>query len=440
MILFELLATQWWQNRQNRSSPLPACDDGPKDAVPSGPNCFNSIDAHRTFRPIRLLPCLGEQAFAIRNEKDRPVSPAKSTANKTSDAYRRVVRPRIFGRKRWALLLAVSLSSTGCASMSGKSLWPFAKADATGQTSSFASTLSGAGKSVVGQFQSMGTAVKSAAGKAKTAVTAPFSSTAKSDDPTSLTSKATIGPEVWVANGQLNETRGEFTKALDNYTKALELEPTNLAALLSTARLYDRQGDAPKAAEFFQKAIAVKPDDASLYNELGLAKAKAGNTAEAESNIQKAIALDPSNSRYRNNLASILVDGGRSDEAVRQLEQVFAPAVANYNVAYLHASKQNLAAAQQHLQLALQIDPNLKEARDLMNRLGGSSTVQAASNAYNMAGSVMQAMQGGATAGHVPSSTTTTPNYPSVNYANGTSSVMPSGTATGQPTAPQILR
>jgi Flp pilus assembly protein TadD len=330
-------------------------------------------------------------------------------------------------RKQLMLALAIGLSTTGCASMTPKTLWPFGKSDAGAQSSNLATTLSGAGKSVVGQFQSMGTAVKSAAGKAKTAVIAPFSSTVKSDDPTSLSSKATIGPEVWVANGQLNETRGEFTKALDNYTKALELEPSNLAALLSTARLYSRQGDAVKSAEFFQKAIAVKPDEASLYNELGLAKAKSGNAAEAETSIQKAIALDPANSKYRNNLASLLVDGGRSDEAVKQLEQIFSPAVANYNVAALHASKRNLAAAQQHLQLALQIDPNLKEARDLMNRLGGSETVQAASNAYNMAGSVMQAMQSGTSNNPSPQATSyAAPGYPSA----------PSSTVG----SPQILR
>ncbi len=302
-------------------------------------------------------------------------------------------------RRRLMLLLAcASLTAPGCASMNPKSMWPFGKDASTAATTpsqgtGLASTLSGAGKSVVGQFQSMGTAVKSAAGKAKTAVTSPFA--ANSDDPTSLSNMpSSVGPEVWVANGQLNETKGDYTKALDNYTKALEIEPTNLSALLSTARLYDRQGQAPQAAEFFQKAIKIKPDDAALYNELGLVKAKTGSGSEAESNIQIAIALDPSNSRYRNNLAGILVDSGRSDEAVKQLEQVFAPAVANYNVAYLHASKQNLAAAQQHLQLALQIDPNLKEARELMNRLGGSGTMQAATNAYNVAGNVMQSVQG----------------------------------------------
>jgi Flp pilus assembly protein TadD len=305
--------------------------------------------------------------------------------------HHRVRKPLI-----WTLLCA-GLAASGCASVNApKSLWPFGKTDneSAAPTTGLASSVTGAGKGMVGQFQSMGTAVKSAAGKAKTAVISPFATTEKSDDPTSLTNMPSIGPEVFVANGQLSEAQGNFTKALDNYTKALEIEPKNLSALLSTARLYDRQGQSAQAAEFFQKAIKAKPDDAALYNELGLCLNKGGKSAEAESYIQKAIALDPTNSRYRNNLAGLLVSSGRSDEAVKQLEQVFAPAVANYNVAYLHATNQNIAAAQQHLQVALRIDPNLKEARDLANHLGGSSTLTAATNAYNMAGNVLQTVQG----------------------------------------------
>lgn len=326
--------------------------------------------------------------------------------------------------------------------MKPTSLWPFGKnaetASTTGSSGSFASTVTGAGKGMVGQFQSMGTAVKSAAGKAKTAVIAPFSTTEKSDDPTSLANMpGSIGPEVFVANGQLSEAQGNFTKALDSYTKALEIEPNNLSALLSTARLYDRQSQSVQAAEFFQKAIKAKPDDASIYNELGLAQNKAGKTADAEGNLQKAIALDPTNSRYRNNLAGLMVKNGRSDEAVKQLEQVFSPAVANYNVAYLHATNQNVAAAQQHLQTALQIDPNLKEAQDLMNRLGGSKAVTAASNAYNMAGNVMQTVQG------ISAPYGTTANAPGVQQ--GSYSLPTSGQASlqSQPTTPgsaQVMR
>lgn len=271
---------------------------------------------------------------------------------------------------------------------------PFSKHSlaSTPKESTFAAA-AGTGGGISGQFKSMGTVVSSAVGKAKNAVTSTFTTNPDNDDPTSLTNMPTnLGPEIWVTNGHVYETQGNIPKALDNYTKALELEPKNVSALVSTARLYAKQGQDAQAAEFFSKAIAVSPDSSS-YNELAIVNQKIGRSAEAQAAVQKAIELDPSNARYRNNLASMLVASGRSDEAVKQLEQVFPPAVANYNVAFLHFNNSNIAGAQQHLQLALQADPNLQPARDLMGKLGGSPTAQTAMSAYNSAGQIYRTAQ-----------------------------------------------
>lgn len=276
-----------------------------------------------------------------------------------------------------------SLGFSGCASM--RSTDAFGSKTTT--ESGFASTLSNTTKGITGQFKSMGSAVSSAYSKTKKAVSDRFSSRDPNDDPTSLAnmpSPNSLGPEIWVTNGQLYESQGNFTKALDNYTKALELEPNNPAALLSTARLYNRQKDYGQAVEFFNKALAVSPQ-AGTYNELAVALQSQGMNAEAQSAVKKAIEQDPSNPRYRNNLAGMLVSSGRSDEAVRQLQELFPPAVANYNVAFLHYQNKNLAAAQQHLQSALKADPNLRLAQDLMARLGNSSTAQSALAAYKSA-------------------------------------------------------
>jgi len=293
-------------------------------------------------------------------------------------------------RKATLLGLASLAIAPGCASMK----LPFGKQSLsdTPKESAFAAAAS-TGSGIGGQFKSMGTAVSSAMGKAKNAVTSTFTSNPDNGDPTSLANMPShLGPEIWVTNGHLYETQGNHSKALDNYTKALEMEPKNVSALLSTARLYAKQGQDAQAAEFFSKAIAVAPE-ASSYNELALVHQKLGKSADAQAAVQKAIDLDPTNARYRNNLAGMLVSGGRSDEAVKQLEQVFPPAIANYNVAYLHFSNSNVAGAQQHLQLALQADPNLQQARDLMDKLGGNQTAQTAMSAYNTAGQIYRTAQ-----------------------------------------------
>ncbi len=303
-----------------------------------------------------------------------------------------------FHRRKLAALLAVTvLASTGCSSMSAsKGWWSNTGSSMYGATST-------AAKGIGGQFKSIGTTVSGAYGKAKTAVVSTFnpkasasaSSDVTKDDPTSLASMpSNLSPDLWVMQGQLAESQGQYDKALESYTKAINAQPGNVGALVSTARLYDRRGDNAHAVEYFQKALAVTPNDASVHNDLGLAYSKSGNPAAAKESLMKAASMDPSNVRYRNNLATLLVENGKAEEAVAQLQQVLPPAVAHYNVAYLHFSKQNIPAAQQQLQLALQADPNMKEARALYDRLNGSQVVAQASSAYQMAGNLYQTAQG----------------------------------------------
>jgi tetratricopeptide (TPR) repeat protein len=261
----------------------------------------------------------------------------------------------------------------------------------------FATAISNTGKGISNQFKSMGSAVSNAYSKTKKAVTSPFAKRPVNPDPTSLSHMPdNLGPEIWVTNGQLYESKGNFAKALDNYTKALELEPSNVPALLSTARLYERQQQHEEATDFFRKAIAVNPD-AVTYNELAMAYHAQGRSVEAKEAIQKAIQMDATNPRYRNNLAGMLVAEGRSDEAVKSLEQMFDPAVANYNVAYLHYNNQNLAGAQQHLQVAMQLDPNLSQARELANQIAANPVGKSAMAVYQAAGSVYRTAQAATT-------------------------------------------
>lgn len=259
--------------------------------------------------------------------------------------------------------------------------------------SGFVSSLTNAGKGIGGQVKTLGSTVSSAMGKAKDMVVSPFVETSSNDDPTSLANMPKdLGPEIWVTQGQLYETQGKHEKALENYSKALEKEPNNEAALLSVARLYTRQQDYAQAETYFGQVLSLKPQ-AVIYNELASVQQSQGKLAESQTSIQRAIELDPTSSRYRNNLAGMLVAAGQSAEAVKQLEHVFPPAVAHYNVAFLHFSNNNMVAAQQHLQTALQADPNMKEARALMDKIVGSPTTQGAMAAYQTANQIYRTAQ-----------------------------------------------
>ncbi|MEI8214228.1 MAG: tetratricopeptide repeat protein [Planctomycetota bacterium] len=229
------------------------------------------------------------------------------------------------------------------------------------------------------QFASMGAAMTSAYSKTRTAITAPFtpaSATNASDAKDTTTTKSlSIAPEVLVAQGNYFESQGNYAKALDSYSRALESEPKNTVALMSMARLYGKQNDSAKSTEFYRKTIAANPSHSDAHAELGSLLAHTGDMKGAHDELQQAVQLQPKNSSYRTSLAGVLLDSGNADAALQQLREVESPAMAQYQLAYLHFNRKNIPATQQHLQDALQIDPNLKPARDLWASIGGAQSV-----------------------------------------------------------------
>jgi tetratricopeptide (TPR) repeat protein len=141
------------------------------------------------------------------------------------------------------------------------------------------------------------------------------------------------------------------------------------------ARLYDRQKDSAKAIEFYRKVNAAAPNNADAYAELGGVYARAGDLKSAKNELQKAVNLQPQNRGYRASMAGVLLDSGNVDAAFEELRQTDSPATAHYQMACLHFNRKNIPATQQQLQMALQIDPNLKPARDLLASMGGAQNI-----------------------------------------------------------------
>ncbi|MEO1527962.1 MAG: tetratricopeptide repeat protein [Planctomycetota bacterium] len=201
------------------------------------------------------------------------------------------------------------------------------------------------------------------------------------NDPVSLASKAEVNSEVFVANGRLWESTGNYEKAMESYAKALEKSPNDPAALANIARLHFRQKNHQKAAEYFGKAIEQKPEDAGLFNDLGLTLSKLGNHSAATAALNRALMLDPKSSRYANNLASVKFEAGDKPGALEVLVKNNRPAVAHFNMAYLHYKHNQHRDSVHHLNQALQSGdsaPNdiatkraMERSRELLAQLGG---------------------------------------------------------------------
>jgi tetratricopeptide (TPR) repeat protein len=302
------------------------------------------------------------------------------------------------------LSFAISCSTAGCITSPGQrfSIWPTKKIDdpvSVGEAAlpkaSITEKVSSTARGVKGQFSTVSTVVSSAYGKAKTAVSSAFTTPPSTPpDATTLAGTTpnanTVGPEMSIIQGQMFEFNGQYAKAIDYYSKALEVEPNNLAALTSMARLHDRQNNSSKSIEFYQKAVTLAPNQAPLHAELADVQTRHGQVATAKEEYQKAINLDPKNRSYRSSMAGLLIDEGQAERALDELRQVDAPAMAQYQMAYLYMSRQNLSATKQYLTNALSLDPNLQPARDMMNSIAGPQTIQQASGLASQATQLYQ--------------------------------------------------
>ena len=240
---------------------------------------------------------------------------------------------------------------------------PFSKQEATAdKTSGISEAIAASAAGTKSQLASFGGNAKKAFSKTTSAVTGAFrfgdDKTEEDEilsDPLSLANKpASVGPEVYVANGRLWESTGDNTKAMESYGKALQSEPGNPDALASIARLHQRQGNQQQAVQYFQQAIAGAPEDALLYNELGLALNTAGDYQQAVAALEKSLELAPGTSKYANSLASVRFGGGDATAAYQVLLANNKPAIANYNMAYLLYSNGQVTGARGYLNQALQ--------------------------------------------------------------------------------------
>lgn len=284
-------------------------------------------------------------------------------------------------------LLASAVCFSGCAAATSMTN------GITSSSTAVATKLGETGRVVKGQFSTMGTAAGSAYTKTKTMVTSAFTTTpvVGESDPTSLSGKPPIiGPELYVASAANYEIANNFPKAEEAYNKALDVEPNNMAAILGSARLATRQKNSAKAIEMYQRAEKVDSKNTAIYTELAQVYSDQNNSAQAKEQLQKAVNLEPDNRSHRQKLAGILVDQGQATQALQEMQAVETPAMANYQMAYLYASRKNVPVAQQYLQTALQIDPSLKPARDLMGTLQNSAFAQQAYGSYQQAGQMYQ--------------------------------------------------
>jgi len=268
-------------------------------------------------------------------------------------------------RKQWILSCLLSASALGCAGPS----------------------LSSAGNQVVGhpQVQQLSDLSGSPqqpswtqkvtgifSGKSANPLVGPATPKTKLPDPLELgVDSGPPGAELYIAMAKMSDQGGNSAQARNLYHRALTMQPKHLEGMLALARLEDRAGQLDAALHYYLQAVKMHSQSAKALNDLSLCFARRGQLQEALAPLQQAIRLQPGKQLYRNNIAKLLTELNQLDGALHHLSAVHAPAIAQYNMGYLLNERGRSQEAIRFLAGAVQVDPSLAAAHDLLAELSG---------------------------------------------------------------------
>jgi tetratricopeptide (TPR) repeat protein len=173
-----------------------------------------------------------------------------------------------------------------------------------------------------------------------------------------------INPDFTEAHNNLGTAllnQGWLEEASEHYHQALDKDPAFAEAHNNLGILLTKQDRIAEAIEEYRKAIELNPNCAEFCNNLGNLLAKQNQTEEAIEQFQKALEVAPDNAKVRINLANTLTAQGRWDEAIEQYQQALNltpdSVHAHNQLGLLLQTRGEFKAAIAQFQKVLELDP-----------------------------------------------------------------------------------
>jgi tetratricopeptide (TPR) repeat protein len=162
--------------------------------------------------------------------------------------------------------------------------------------------------------------------------------------------------------------QGQDQRAEDLSTEALDKNPIEPAALALRGQILAMKGQSEQGIVLLERACQLAPDDAEAHYRLGILYIAAKRRRDAATEFEKSLKLVPGNASAWDYLALNLEPLGqidRADEAYRKGEAVNGPGrhydgFLDYNYGRFLAKRNQLAAAKEHLDRAVDIAPEVR--------------------------------------------------------------------------------
>ena len=135
--------------------------------------------------------------------------------------------------------------------------------------------------------------------------------------------------------------KGDFEKGIQDHSKAIELKPDDPEAYNNRGVAYLMKGDFEQAIQDCTKAIEIRPDLVQAYHNRGLAYRKKGDFEQAIQDYTKAIELKPDDPGAYNSRGVAYYKKGDFEQAIQdytkaiELKPDLAQAYNNRGIAYL---------------------------------------------------------------------------------------------------------
>jgi tetratricopeptide (TPR) repeat protein len=171
-----------------------------------------------------------------------------------------------------------------------------------------------------------------------------------------------------LATAQALERQGHEAEAIAEYERARQYNP-RASVSRRLAVLYDRQGNFEKASAEYSLALKAQPKDADLLNDVGYSYYACGDCAEAEKRLRQALEVDAGNQRAWVNLGLVLGQLQRYDESYQAFTKALPVAEAHYNMGVILAQQGKQEQAKEAFREALTLQPDLKQARAILDVL-----------------------------------------------------------------------
>lgn len=120
-----------------------------------------------------------------------------------------------------------------------------------------------------------------------------------------------------IEKGDIYFDKGRYQKALDNYNKALNLEPKNIDALICVGLCYRNLKEYDKAIEYYNTALEIEPDNKTALNNKGYALEMKDQIEEALEMYKKSLEVDPNYDMPLVNLTKIYIDKKDYEAAIK---------------------------------------------------------------------------------------------------------------------------